>query len=77
MCNDPLFSLQDIFLPEKMTSKLVIFFLLLFDMGNTNELFHKLDLFGPTVVFTDFCKQKKMCWGLYEQSNLNKLTVKL
>ena len=33
---------------------------LLFDMGNTNELFHKLDLFGPTVVFTDFCKQKNV-----------------
>ena len=29
MCNDPLFSLQDKFWPEKMTSKLVIFFLLI------------------------------------------------
>ena len=27
MCNDPLFSLQDKFWPEKMTSKLAIFFL--------------------------------------------------
>ena len=29
MCNDPLFSLQDKFWPEKMTSKLVIFFWLI------------------------------------------------
>ena len=46
MCNDPLFSLQDKFWPEKMTSKLVIFFLLI-----KNQTFFNRHISNQTYFF--------------------------
>ena len=60
MCNDPLFSLQDIFLPEKMTSKLVIFFLVIIWHGQHKWTFSQIRPVWTTSFLLIFVSKKNV-----------------